>query len=238
MNKKIIWGVVIAVAVVIVGIYGLKTVAFITCYNDRVAENCYVDKFPYFSKTDKNLVTSVDMADWKIYKNEKYGFEFQYPSEYQLDDKIEKQGFYEYQITKISDVGAKENYIDDSSFEVNADNTPYNLSVCLTKDYGDQPHTSTLTKVINGNTFSIFSDKVGDAAMGGVRGVESQYRAIHDNYCYIVNSHVHWHEVGYEGYINTGKNDATPAQTQAQHDAISKHEQILDQILSTFKFTK
>lgn len=53
MNKKVIWGIVLGVVAVIVGVFALKTVAFVTCYSDQVYDNCYTDNFPYFSKKSK-----------------------------------------------------------------------------------------------------------------------------------------------------------------------------------------
>ena len=175
--------------------------------------------------------------EWKIYNDEEYAFEFKYPSNYRLDTVMEPESFYEYQVTKIASVSAREKYIDDASFTVTADSRPYNTSVCLTWDYKNQPHTSTLKRDLNGNVFYVFSDKQSDAAMGGVRGEYSQYRILYANRCYILRTSIHWHIVGYGGYIRSGKYDSTPAQNKAQAEAIKQNQELLDAILSTFTFT-
>lgn len=72
MNKKLIWGVVIAVVVI-----GLLVVAYI------------LQGTPEF-KSDRNIkaATEATTADWKTYTNEKYGFSFEYP----VDWNVEKDG--------------------------------------------------------------------------------------------------------------------------------------------------
>ena len=179
-------------------------------------------------------VSNANNPNSKTYKNEQYGFEFNYPPEYALDDKVQKRGFYEYEITNLAKVEGTEKEINRASLEVSADDTPYNKSVCLL-DNDIHPQTITTTKLINGNRFYVFQDKVGDAAMGGDRGLLSQYRTLHNNYCYILDFYVYWYEVG-GGYSSAGKNDATPKEIEAQNKTIKKHQQILDKIVASFKF--
>ncbi len=181
-----------------------------------------------------------ETAGWKTYKNDEYGFEIRYPVDYILSEKSEKQYIYDFQISKVVSLSADEQYIDESSFSVFVDNASSNFKNCLKADYGIvvTPRNLDKTKEINGNKFYVYWDKQGDAAMGGERSQMSQYHIIHDNYCYIVDFNVRWHIVGYAGIINNGKSDATPEQTQAQQITIEKHEKILEQIFSTFKFTK
>jgi len=118
-----------------------------------------------------NIQPISQTAGWKIYTNTKYGFEFKYPSNYQISDKTEEQDFYDYQISKIVSSSVKEEYIDDSSFTVFADNGSQNINACLTNDYGVKQNVKNLTqtKEINGNNFFVFWDKQSDAAMGGAR---------------------------------------------------------------------
>ena len=188
------------------------------------------------NKVDNSSATTQTTA-WKTYVNEKYGFSFKYPGSFALNSTEQKEGFYEYQLTKIAEVVSEEKYIDKAIFKVTADAGPYNVNSCLTKDYGSQAHTGTSTKNINGNSWYVFGEKGGDAAMGGQRGLSSQYRILHNSRCYIIQSYVYWHIVGYEGYMNTGKFDATPEESQGQRDVLERNNVALDNILSTFKFT-
>ena len=171
------------------------------------------------------------------YVNSKFGFSFEYPANYHTSSAVSNVPYYNYEITNVAEASTTENYIDNATFDVSADNSPSNLGSCLTNDYGVKPYMSTTTRSINGNDFYVFNDKVGDAAMGGARGQISEYRIIHNGFCYIINYHVYWHIVGYAGYVNTGKVSATPEETQAQTDAINRNEQALENIFSSFKFT-
>ncbi|MFA6076887.1 MAG: PsbP-related protein [Candidatus Paceibacterota bacterium] len=64
MNKKIIWGIIIAVVIIGAGSY----------------------TYMYFSQPtyDKNHNWGPDTSDWETYTNEKYGFEFKYPTAWSM----------------------------------------------------------------------------------------------------------------------------------------------------------
>jgi hypothetical protein len=192
------------------------------------------------SPVSQSSSTEALTSGWSTYDNYTYGFEIKHPGAYQVSDTAKVQGFYEYQITNILNISGKENYIDNSAFTVSADNNSYNMKECLTDDVGASTPVKNLTQIkeINGNTFYIFYDKVGDDAMGGSRGQVSEYRIIHNNYCYILDLSVYWHQVGYAAEIDTGVNDATPQQVADQASAVQKNEDILDEMLASFKFTE
>lgn len=175
-------------------------------------------------------IQSPETVGWKTYTNTKYGFKMEYPAGYSLTDTDVPPSYPHPRLVKFS---ATEEYLDDTSISIFADNTPAHLSTCL-KTYDGRGLTR--TKEINGNKFYVVSDKEGDAAMGGQRGQISEYHLVRNNNCYVIDAHVYWHIVGYGGYINTGVNDATPEQTHAQQEAIAKHTNVLDSILATFKF--
>lgn len=173
---------------------------------------------------------------WKTYTNEQYGFELQYPANYQVSTSIGKHGFYDRQVTTIAKFSGSERYVNSAYFAVSADNDRLNLSACLNDDNHPTSAPLTRTKNINGNEFYVFEENAEDAAMGGWRGSVSQYRIIRNGYCYILESQVDWQMVGYERSISTGHSSASPDETQAQNDAVVRNERLLDQILSSFKF--
>jgi cytochrome oxidase Cu insertion factor (SCO1/SenC/PrrC family) len=157
-----------------------------------------------------------------------------YPSSFQLDQTVQKVGYYDYNVTEIIKLTNKESGIEFATLTVSVD--PNTATKCYTASSGSDAHEATMTKNINGNSFRILNDKTGDAAMGGERGQISEYRIMHGNNCYILNFEVVWRIVGYAAYANTGKSDATQAEVQAQKDAIDRNSMYLDQIANSFRF--
>jgi len=171
----------------------------------------------------------------KVYENNSYGFQFQYPDYYEISDIKTQQGFYDYEVTKIVEAKGANPNTKGAVFTVFADNAKENLDNCFKSGSGEQ---LTETKEINGQTFYVVYEDQGDAAMGGARGETSQYRALYNNFCYIIDMEVYWTIVGHTGVINTGVNSASPEEIAAQDQAVKEQNLELKQILSTFKFTK
>jgi len=71
----------------VIGVFALKTIAFMTCYNDQEARNCYSDKFPYFSKKSEN--SRVAVSDWKTYTNKNIGYQINYPTNWQIYENVD-----------------------------------------------------------------------------------------------------------------------------------------------------
>lgn len=84
MNKKLIWGIVIVV-VIATGLWFLNAV-----FNDRTGRQ--VLREPQI-KTDNNLVAS-PTADWKTYKDEKYGIEIKYPTSVNWNEGYTTEGIW------------------------------------------------------------------------------------------------------------------------------------------------
>ncbi|MEK7658314.1 MAG: HEPN domain-containing protein [Patescibacteria group bacterium] len=178
-------------------------------------------------------------ASWKTYTNDNYGFEIKYPSGYIIYDNKEKEStFYTYQVSQILAIKSeKENYIDWSNIRILAGNSSGDLQKCLKNPNFTDSRDIVNTKIINGEKFYT-SYEGGDSAMGGARGFVIYNHIVRNNVCYILASEVYWHEVGYGGVINNGVSDATPEQTAGQLKAVQYKKQILNQIISTFNFTK
>jgi hypothetical protein len=170
-----------------------------------------------------------ETANWKTYRNEEYGFEIKYPYWYQVSDKLVREGFYDYQISRIvsfSNVGG-------NTLNIYADNSSSNLAKCL-KNYENKDLTQ--TKEIGGNKFYIYFDKVREGAMGGERGLQSQYRIIHNNYCYILHYEFSWRVT--TGGTKEGGAEPGGTETPEQEAYIEKQTAELELMLSTFRFLK
>jgi hypothetical protein len=170
----------------------------------------------------------VETDDWKTYTNDEHGFEIKYPDDYTLSERTEDDLLFNYYPSRLVGVIYKDDWAD-SSIYISADSTTSALDQCSQNNLG--------TKNINGKSWYIIYEKIGDAAMGGERGIITNYKIIYGGHCFEVSGFVHYRIVGYGGIINTGKSDATPEETKAQDDSISKQNQMMDDIISTFKFT-
>jgi len=166
-----------------------------------------------------------ETTNWKTYRNEKYGFEIKYPYWYQVSDKLVREGFYDYQISRIVSFS--------NVLDIYADNSSSNLAKCL-KNYENKDLTQ--TKEIGGNKFYIYFDKVRDDAMGGEKGLKSQYRIIHNNYCYILHYEFSWRVA--TGGTKEGGAEPSGTETPEQEAYIEKQIAELELMLSTFRFLK
>ncbi|MDP2593403.1 MAG: PsbP-related protein [bacterium] len=221
-SKGLIWFLVAIIAIL------LGVVGYFLLTGDRQSTT---------DNEDQNIEKEQSsLSDLKTYKDEEYGFELKYPAEYTLSENLGKKGFYDYEITEILKISGTGEYINDSGFYLSADDNPSNVASCLSPKEYENGNIS--TKNINGSTFYVFFDKAPDSAMGGARGMFSDYRIVKNGYCYTLRTLLHWSLVGYGGYVRDGEFDATPEEIQGQKDAIEKHELILDEILATFKFTR
>jgi hypothetical protein len=76
MNKKIIWGVVIVLIVVLAGL--VVKANFFPDLSKRQVANCC-------DGSQQKAAMDSMIADWKTYTNEKYGFNFKYPTDWVIE---------------------------------------------------------------------------------------------------------------------------------------------------------
>jgi hypothetical protein len=188
------------------------------------------EKLHQVVENNQVATSTVSSTGLKTYTNNQYGFELKYPANYTATTTY---GYHSPNAGDVIDFIAQEKYIDGSQFSVSATSSPEALNNCF-KNYDN---TVAQTKEFNGNIFYVLAEDVGDAAMGGERGIYSDYRIIKNNYCFTISFLVHYHIVGYAGSINTGVNSATAEETQGQKDAINKNLEALHAMFSSIKFT-
>ena len=176
------------------------------------------------------FINTKDTTNWKTYRNEKYGFEFEYPPYFNLFEgekaKYPPGALYppEGFVTgepKVRISMSEEKYqntnLTDVSLSIHISKDPEVLSRCLKSYYSEKP--LSLTKEINGHLF--YKDFVREGG-GGHRYDIISYRTIFHESCYEISFVLYWTNLYKE--LNLEKFD---------------REQVLEelnQILSTFKF--
>ena len=192
----------------------------------RVGPNCEFAPCPEDAKT----------AGWKTYSNDQYGFEIKYPNDYGLS-KSESAPYFDYSWQKLTGFYYQDEWAD-SNISVFADNRSKNVSKCLINESYDNGKPLAVKKNIGGVDWYVVAEKIGDAAMGGERGLNTEYRILRNGYCYRLAGFVHWRIVGYSGIINDGKSSATEEETRAQKASIDSQEKTVEDIIATFRFVK
>ncbi len=162
-----------------------------------------------FKKVGEIVPTQV--ADWKTYRNEKYGFEFQYPVSW-----------------KFSEFGnAGEIYSPDFSSEYNHRSIKSG-TVITVADYGEtyrDDSVNTLNELVKIQTDDAPNIKVTFIKVNGSNAVQFKHSVGENNNTHDVILIV---ENGREYIINQ----------QYKKNSIQPYNEVLDQIISTFKFTK
>lgn len=159
------------------------------------------------------------ISEWKTYKNSEYGFEIKYPKDASFSGSDK-----DFTIA-AGENGAKVNIL----IKTDQDS----IKNCLKFDFYQLSENMTDKKQINGIDF--YTKSQDDAAMGGQRGVISQYSLIHNNVCYAIKAETHWQDITFIHGATDGK-DPTQEEIDNQNQAIQKQNDFIDSIISTFKF--
>lgn len=98
--------------------------------------------------------------------------------------------------------------------------------------------TSSSTAIIL-NTIPFKTASWSDAAMGGERGLISEYHTVRDKTCYIVQSIVHYRDIAFlAGVTGNRPHAASAADLKQQADWIEQQQKIQSQIVRTFSFSQ
>jgi len=192
--------------------------------------------YQYFSQSDasqpeeiiqddeQDLITGDESqnAGWKTYTNDEYGFEIGYPISSVVKELPNKDdGFVTVTVMKdnnLSDTGSVSILIDDK------------------KSVNECKNTSSKRQkvVINGITFDVLSSP--DSAMGGQRGINTNYYVFHNNACYLMQSLVSWHSIEFV-HGATDLKPATQQELAQENRIIEERKEFVNSVISTFKFT-
>lgn len=167
----------------------------------------------------------INTFDWKVYRNEKYGFEIKYPSDFTLQSTI-SPGVMAGSIVSFKLI-ANRYYtgtnLNEASVVIGARQDTKSLSHCLMPEPLSFYKKLVETKVINGVTF--YKDVVQEGATGHLYEKIS-YRTIHNSICFEIALFIHSSNIG---VFNPG------TVLEFDRDAVLER---LTQVLSTFKFLK
>lgn len=218
--------------------YNLKYGKIISKENEPLQGTCPCT-MTYTIFTTPPTQTTNETANWKTYTSDKYGFEIKYPnnSEFNNDN------------TPLTLWGGSEQIIVNNV--LNIDNDPSSnigavvkimigenkksVDNCLKFNFYDQLENMKNTYLINGAMFNTYSQ--GDAAMGGQRGLITQYSIVKNNICYALQTQTHWSDISFVHGATDGKKP-TKEEIDEQNKQIKKQEDFVESIISTFKFTK
>ena len=184
---------------------------------------------PQNEQTQTQTKNSLEATDWKTYANSEYGFEIKYPQ-----DAVFMLNPDQYDTSRKIRVMMSQDFGETGSVTVIIDNKA-SINDCYA-DYSSQPISSQSQKLtINGMDFYIAENL--DDAMGGQRGIDTNYVVMHNDTCFVIQRIVSWHSVEFEHSATDGLKP-TQQELDAQNMAIQKRREFASAIISTFKFIK
>jgi hypothetical protein len=182
-----------------------------------------VGKVPTPTQPTSPPQTEIDTSNWKVYRNEEYGFEIRYPTDFIAETDI-NLGIMRGGIIKFRLVNNKyyqATNLEEASVVIGARKDKEDLENCLKPEAGRSRYKELLKeKVINGITF--YKDFVEEGAAG--QGYEKvSYRALYKDTCYEVALFIH----------ATRVSDRRPTVSPFAKDEVLKK---LNEIFATFRF--
>ena len=181
-----------------------------------------------------------ETSDWKIYTNDKYGFEFKYPSNLKPETEFEGGYLFGDNLCSIDDISDNPNgtpIINIPLYELHTadyfnfimelrigiNSKPEEVADCLKFDCSDYGGNCFSKENINGIDFTILP--IEDAGLSNYLHGKS-YRTVYKNSCFALEQ---------INYGTPGGGDIDPSIVQ---DYRNKGTDTINEILSTFKFTK
>ena len=177
----------------------------------------WIPEFFVATRTQTPTPTSSETADWKIYVNNDYGFEFKYPQTWQLNSDVSP--------------GATHLYVNFAKFSTLVDNKETCTNgICSRRSPNDDQLIINQASV--GDEIKTNAGLPGKVvSIGGVKGFRylgyNPQAKAYSTGVVVYNSQV--------DRIELSMSIVAPNETQAGNDKLNKD---FDQIISTFKFTK
>lgn len=196
----------------------LAIVAAILFYSNSLLEE---KTNPPQISLQKTAVQGNETAGWKTYTNTQYGFEIKYP-------------------VNSTTISNPDPYNDSDKFMIMmsgnslGDTGSVTIEVDSNKSLNDCKKSGQQTK-INGVDFSV--ESFPDDAMGGQRGIATNYYVFHNDACYALKGLVGWHSVQFSHEATDGLK-ATQKEIDDENKLIQERKDFVAGVVSTFKFTK
>jgi len=171
--------------------------------------------------------TKVDTSDWKIYRNEEYGFEIKYPKDFVVETDtipaVIRRVIAKFRL--VNDRYYRKNNLVEASVVISVAKDKEALSNCLQGEAMSVYKGQTLSeeREINGITF--YKDSVCEGAAGH-QYEKTSYRAIYNNVCCEIALFIH--------SINMGVFDPGTVSEFNKDEVVEK----LNQVISTFRLLR